>query len=568
MSISGEQIAKARTYLTSPGQFFEVELRNGEKVFKNAKRDMVELVNAARVHGDKPFLVYEGRRLTFAETFAQTDALAAALQQDFGVKQGDRVAIAMRNTPEWVIGYYAATLAGAIATPINSWGKAEDLEFCLKDSGAKLLIADQARFDLIRSELWRLNLDVLVCGAQTAPELDKVQRIEDVIAARMGQQPDTPSVDPDENCIILYTSGSTGFPKGVPQRHIALTQALFNQLFSGGINAALSGPSQAPATPQPQESHLLSVPLFHATGLMAGVLMPALMGHKVVMLYKWDVVRALELIQSEGITNFSSVPAILKEFVSHPDLPEYDVSSLKRVGAGGAATPAGLPELIQEKLGAHLGRGQGWGMTETLAVGSTLGGPLYAQQPLSCGIVSPIIELRFGDVTGAPLPPGQSGEIQVRGVAITRGYWQKPEANADVFTPDGFLRSGDVGHLDPDGFLFITGRIKEIVIRGGENISPAEIEQGAYRVDAVQEVVVFGVEDEALGEELAMVCYLHPTKSITEADLRTAMLGLMAAYKVPKHIAFSKEPLPRNASEKLHKRAVKERYLQGSYRGD
>jgi acyl-CoA synthetase (AMP-forming)/AMP-acid ligase II len=290
--------------------------------------------------------------------------------------------------------------------------------------------------------------------------------------------------------------------------------------------------------------------------------MPIMLGQKVVMMYKWDSTRALELIEQERVTGLSSVPAILQDLLSHPEFDRFDTGSLMRVSAAGAATPAGLPELIDARI-PDPSRSAGYGMTETLAVCSTMSGAIFDLKPDSAGVLSPIMEVRFTDPDGSVVAPGQQGEIEMRGICVTPGYWEKPDANAQTFTPDGWLKTGDVGLLDEDGFLHITGRIKEIVIRGGENIYPGEIEQAAYGLESVREVVVFGEPDAAMGEELVMVVYPAPGSDLDEDALRGYLKERLAGYKVPRTIRFWDHPLPRNASEKLHKLKVREAYLEG-----
>ena len=308
-----------------------------------------------------------------------------------------------------------------------------------------------------------------------------------------------------------------------------------------------------------RETPMLTVPLFHGTGLLGGFLIPLQMGHKVVMVYKWDSLNALQLIQDEKITGLTSVPTVLQDLFSHPRFDEFETASLMRVGAAGAATPAGLPDLIREKVG-NPSRSAGWAMTETMAVGSTMTGIVFDVCPDSAGLRSPICEIRFTDPDDNVLPDGTPGEIEIKGVTITPGYWNKAEANEAVFH-DGWLRTGDIGVFDADGFLHITGRIKEIVIRGGENIYPGEIENVAYELSSVQENVVFGIPDDTMGEEMVMVAYGGNTGALTEEDLRGYLASKLAGYKVPKHIIIRDQPLPQNASGKLFKLQLKNEYI-------
>ena len=566
MSITPADIASTRARITDAGGFFELEelVLDGRscQIFKHAPKTALEVLQNSRAHGELDFLVFEGRRYTFNSLFEEADALAAGLQQTYGVARGDRVAIAMRNNPEWMIAYIAASLVGAIIVPINSWGKTEELQYAIGDCGTGLLICDQSRFKLIRDVFPELGIQAMV--ADTDAEFDAPEGVTlfaDAVAQGRGKAYELAEVQPEDGALILYTSGSTGFPKGVLHRQIAVGQSLMNMMYLGMLVAELEGGPREYRAGAERETPMLTVPLFHCTGLLSGLLLPLMMGHKVVMMYKWDSQSALALIQEEKVTSLSSVPAILQDLLGHPEWDNYNTDSLIRLGAAGAATPAGLPELIEAKVG-NTSRSAGYGMTETMAVGATMSGVMFDLKPETAGVPTPIMEMRFVDPQGAEMPPGQAGEIEMRGVCCTPGYWEKPEANAQTFNDQGWMKTGDVGLVDDDGFLHITGRIKEIVIRGGENIFPGEIEQAAYELDSVREVVVFGEPDQAMGEELVMVVHPAPGADLDEPRLRDYLKQRLAGYKVPRTIQFRDHPLPRNASEKLHKLKVREAYLE------
>lgn len=561
MSITAADVQAKRTESFGEGQFFETEdyQLEGEtyRVYKHAPKTLIEVLQNARAHGDIEFIVYEDQRYTYTSFYEAVDALAATLQNDFGVKKGDRLAIAMRNNPQWSITYAAATMIGAIVVPINSWGKSEELQYAINDSGSTLLVCDPGRFKLVEGTDIGAKIILAESGDAAVPE--GVTKFEDAIAAGKGKDYKMDEPDPLDTTIILYTSGSTGFPKGVAHRHIAMCQALFNMMWLGFLVMGLEGPREFKGGAE-RETPLLTVPLFHCTGLLSGFHLPLATGQKVVMMYKWDSIKALELVQEEKVTGIASVPAIIQDLLGRPEFDNYDTSSLIRVSAAGAATPTGLPELIQEKTG-NPSRSAGYGMTETVAVGSTMSGCIFDLKPNASGVVSPIMQLRSVDASGTVLPQGEPGEIEMYGICVTPGYWEKPEANDKTFVDGRWMKTGDVGMVDDEGFVHITGRIKEIVIRGGENIYPGEIEQAAYTLEKVHEVVVFGEPDHAMGEELVMVAYAHPGMELNEDELRSFLKERIAGYKVPKTILLSAEPLPRNASEKLHKLKVKEKYL-------
>ncbi|AQA19078.1 AMP-binding protein [Halioglobus japonicus] len=565
MSVNGAAVSAKKAELTASGAFFEVgpiEVEGREyQGYKHAPATALEVLNNARNHGALDFLVYEDSRYTYTRLFAEADALAAQLQGDYEIEKGDRVAIAMRNNAEWMITYCAATLIGAIVVPINSWGKREELEYAISDCKASLLVCDEARFHLIEADYAALNISAIV--VPTSADFQRPSEValfDDVVSAGEDQSYTAPNISPDDGAIILYTSGSTGFPKGVLHRHRSIGQALMNMMFLGLLVAEFEGGPREYRGGAERETPMLTVPLFHATGLLGGFYLPMMLGQKVVMMYKWDSSQALALIEQERVTGVSTVPAILQDLLNNPDFERYDTSSLMRISAAGAATPAGLPELIDARI-EDPSRSAGYGMTETMAVGATMSGALFDFRPDSAGVISPIMEMRFVAANGEETASGEPGEIQMRGICCTQGYWEKPDANADTFSKDGWMSTGDVGKLDEEGFLYITGRIKEIVIRGGENIFPGEIEQAAYELSSVREVVVFGEPDEAMGEEMVMVAFPEPDSGLEEATLRDFLKGRLAGYKVPRTIVLSDSALPRNASEKLHKLKVKEAYL-------
>jgi long-chain acyl-CoA synthetase len=566
MTVTPELVHETVRRLTATGGPFEVTIRDiagvTHRVFTHAASTLVDILQMGRGHGDADFLVYGEDRWSFDRFFTEVDALAACLQHDLGIGVGDRVAIAMRNSPDWVTTFAAAALIGAVVVPINSWGSAEELQFTLNNCGAAVLAADLPRA--------RLAFDTLVAGGipllfsdidgpltelPRHPEsrLD-VRGIRDVTASVRNRDYTLAAPLPEDIALLLYTSGSTGTPKGVIYRNVAVGQALMNMFFVGFLSMELGGNTELRGGAT-VESQLVTVPLFHATGLFSGFLLPCAVAQKVAMLRKWDAETAMRVIEQEKITMLSTVPAILKDLLTHPRLGEFDVSSISRVAAAGAATPSDLPGLLEERLGI-VTRSSGYGMTETASVCATMSGAVFDLKPLASGILSPIIELRVAGADGAVVASTEEGEIQLRGVTVTPGYWLRDDMTREAFTGDGWLRTGDLGHLDEDGFLHVTGRIKEIVIRGGENISPIEIENVAYRHPAVKEVAVFGVPDDAMGEELALVCHPQPDAALSEQDLREHLRITLPAFKVPKYITITDKPLPRNASEKIHRLAV------------
>ncbi|MEM9256233.1 MAG: class I adenylate-forming enzyme family protein [Pseudomonadota bacterium] len=565
MLTPAEVHAKKRE-ITAEGGLFErqqVTLDGHDyRAYRHAPNTLIEVFDGARQHGDLEFLVYQHTRLSYRAFFEAADALAATLQRDYGLTKGDRFAIAMRNNPSWVIAYTAATLIGAVVVPVNSWGKTEELSYALSDSGSHILVCDEQRFSLIEDQVTELEVEVLLVAesSEVGADGERVRAFADAVDAGRDRTFVPPTLVPEDPCVILYTSGSTGFPKGVLHRQIALCQSLMNMFFLGYLVMELEGAREFRGGAE-RETPLLTVPLFHATGLLSGFILPLHTAQKVVMMYKWDAGEALRLIESEKVTSLSSVPTIVQDLLTYPGFDTADTTSLIRVTGAGAATPAGLPELIEQKCGAP-SRSAGWGMTETLAVGGTMSGAIFDLKPNSAGIVSPLVDMRFRDSVGALVEAEQGGELEVRSVTCTPGYWEKPEANAATFDGDRWMKTGDMARIDEDGFLHITGRIKEIVIRGGENIYPGEIEHAVYALPAVKENVVFGIPDATMGEELALVVYLNPGADISEGEIRDHLGERLAGYKVPRFIDIWQHPLPQNASGKLHKLKVRDAFLE------
>jgi long-chain acyl-CoA synthetase len=520
-----------------------------------------------RAHGDQTFLVHESQRWTFDEFFSRVDAVAAAFQQDYGVSSGDRVAIAMRNCPDWMVAFAAAVNVGAVVVPFNSWGSADELEFSLSNSEAKILVADLPRAKILAPVLGRLASTTVLLGSTddtsgAAPSIADLAKLSEIVEVSRGRAYTLAAPAPEDIALILYTSGSTGHPKGVAHRHVSVCQAVMHMFLAGYLPIELTGPIELRGGAT-AESQLLTVPLFHATGLCAGFIVPCAVGQKVAIVRKWDPVRALQIIDVEKITMMATVPTVVKDFLTHPEFESYDTRSLTRLAAVGAATPSDLPALIEKKIGLTV-RSAGFGMTESMAVAATMSGPLFDLRPTSAGILSPIIEMRFVDPSGTVLPDGAEGEIQIRGVTVTPGYWALEELTRQAFAEDGWYRTGDVGRLATDGFLYVTGRIKEMVIRGGENLYPVELENAAYRHPSVKEAAAFGVANARLGEELALVCYLQRDSNLSEAELRGHLAGLLPSHKVPRYIAFTEQPLPRNASDKIHRLEIRNNYVPTS----
>ena len=567
-------IAEAHAALTAPGMPGEMEevLIQGVKtrVWKNLPASLRSVVEAGRAHGEKVFLVYEDERVTFEAFHRAVAALAAQLHAD-GVGKGDRVAVIMRNLPEWPVAFYAAVSLGAIVTPLNAWWTGEELEYGLTDSGTKVALVDNERFERLTGHLPNCpDLEkVYVSRAREDIAHPMVTKLEDAIGAPQtwASLPDQalPDVEilPDDDATIFYTSGTTGRPKGALATHRGVNSNIMAAAVIGARAFLRRGETPPQPDPNaPQSAALLSVPFFHATGCIA-ILNPSLVGGaKLVMMHKWDVVRAFELIQRERVTLAGGVPTIAWQLIEHPLRGNYDLSSLQSVSYGGAPSAPELVRKIKETF-PNSSPGNGWGMTETCATVTNHGAEDYANRPDSCGPAVPVSDLEIRDPADGVtvLAPNVVGELWARGPQVVKLYWNKPEATAQTFV-DGWVRTGDLARVDEEGFCFIIDRAKDMLIRGGENIYCIEVENILYDHPAVMDAAVVGIPHRTLGEEPGAVVTLKPGASVTEAELRAHVAEHLAAFKVPVQIRFWHETLPRNPNGKILKNELKKLFAE------
>ena len=540
--------------LTAPGEAFEtVEqevLGVPRTLFRNAPTSLRDIVVAASARGDATFLVYEDERWTFDRFGREVAGLATTLTDRYGVRKGDRVAVAMRNYPEWVVSYAAAVSIGAISVSCNAWWTADEMDFALRDSAPSVLIADEERIDRSRSTC--AELDIPTIGVRV-PQSDAVTGVEhwtDVVDPT-ADLPDV-VIDPDDDATILYTSGTTGHPKGAVSTHRAVVQALMGYACRSALDRARN-PERLGGQGPPV--FILVVPLFHVTGCVPVMLSCLFGGLELVMMYKWQPERALELVERERVTNFVGVPTQNIDMLNSPAFDRHDTSSLRSVGGGGAPAP---PELVR-RISADYAKaapGIGYGMTETNAYGPQNNGDDYLSHPTSTGRTTPIMRVEVRDPLGGPVPVGEAGEIWFNGPNLIRGYWNRPDATAEVLV-DGWLRTGDVGRIDQEGFVYVEDRIKDMVLRGGENVYCAEVVAALYDHVAVHEAAVFGLPHERLGEEVAAVVMLRDGQSVTEDELLAHVAERLAAFKVPTRLRITSEPLPRNAAGKFLKRELR-----------
>jgi long-chain acyl-CoA synthetase len=544
---------------TGPGGMFELaEAEVGGRtlrVWKNAPPSLRALFGAARARGDATFLVYEDERWSFADVMAEVDALGAALVERYGVRPGDRVAIALRNYPEWVVAFAAITSIGAISVSLNAWWTTEELDYALRDSGSRVVIADRERLQRVAPLLGPLGVRAIAVRSEGALPAGAEPWREVV---RRGAPLPEVDVGPDMDATILYTSGTTGHPKGAVSTHRAVLSGLIAFACRAAVNA-MRGVGPKAAQPHPT-SFILVVPLFHVTGCVPVMLSCFAAGYKLVMMYKWDPARALELIERERVTQFVGVPTQSFDLLECPDFARRDTSSLVSVGGGGAPAP---PELVRrvDRSFRSARPGIGYGMTETNAYGPGNAGDDYLRKPTSCGRVVPVVELRVTDEQGRVLGPNEVGEIWFRGPNLIRGYWNQPEATAETIV-DGWLRSGDIGRIDEEGFVYVQDRAKDMVLRAGENVYCAEVEAAIYEHPDVWETAVFGVPHERLGEEVAAAVVPKPGRSLEPDALRVFLAEHLAPFKIPTLVRIHAEQLPRNPAGKILKRALRDALVE------
>ena len=487
-------------------------------------------------------------RLSFADLDRISDRLAPGLVAR-GVAKGDRVGIAMRNCSAWIVSYMAIIKAGGVATLLNGWWESHEMEHAVQLTDPKLIIADAPRAKRIAARCAEREIVSLEI------ELPVEQAIAPLLEGARDDQP-LPELSPEDDATILFTSGSTGDAKGALSTHRAVTTGTY--AYASGLIVLLgilTADGDAPAGPP---RTLLSVPLFHVTGEVPVMLNSFVVGRCMVIMPKWDATEALRLIEKERITYFVGVPTMSLELMNHPDRHKYDLSSLKDITAGGAPRPISHVERLKQEF-PNAQPALGYGLTESNATGCANFWGSYAAKPASTGRAQkPLVEVAILGPADRLLPAGEVGEIGIRTAANIKCYWRNPEATAATISPEGWVRTGDIGYLDEDGYLFIVDRKKEIIIRGGENISAAEVEAECYACPAVAEAAVFGAPDERLGE--VPVAVIHAKSALTEGELRQFLDGRIAKFKIPERIIFSAEPLPRLGTGKIDRRALKAQY--------
>lgn len=512
------------------------------------------------MHHDKVFLVDAEQRLTFAQVYAQAQKLAAALLTAQNVKRGDRVAIAARNSACWVVMYMAIIMAGGVATLLNGFWQGDEMVEAMNDTGVSLVLADGPRAKRLAGATVAHTAKIVAFDDNLPIEAALVPVMAGAATAVL------PTLTGDDLVTILFTSGSTGKSKGAYSTHRAKVQGTFNYIAQTVsllqyVTSMGQPPKHAPST-------LLNVPLFHITGEVTVFLQSFALGRKLVMIPKWDAREAMRLIEAEQITYFTGVPLMSFEILTHPDRSKFDLSSCTVFAAGGAARATEHVRRMHEEMngGEPIA---GYGLTETNAVGCSTFGDNYLAKPASTGRASPpLVELAILDDAGTPVPTGERGEVCIRTICNFEGYWNNPEATKAAFTEDKFFRTGDIGRVDDEGYLFIIDRKKDIIIRGGENITCLEVEAAIYALPIISAACVFGLPDERFGEIPASVVTLQPGEHTTPETIHAELSKRLAAYKVPAKIWISEAPLPVLGTGKIDKVGIRKDYQARYAKGE
>jgi len=552
--------AECKAILTAPGMRFEMEevdIRGVRlRTWKNAPPNLRAIALLGQSHGAREFVIYEDERMTYDAWFRAVARLAHEFQAR-GVKKGDRVALAMRNLPEWPVVFFAAVTIGAICVPLNAWWTGDELAFGLSNSGTKLLVCDEERWDRLKDRRNDFSCVNHTFVTRAEHPLNGADTLETVIGTPKQYaslpQATLPDVEilPEDDATIFYTSGTTGRPKGALGTH----RNLCTNILSSGYNAGCAVLRRGEPLPEPQpKTGLTVIPLFHVTACSAGLMGNIAAGNTMVYMYKWDPVEAFKIIEREKVSSTGGVPTIAWQLLEHPERKNYDLSSIEAIAYGGAPAAPELVRKIREVFGAL--PGNGWGMTETMATVTGHSSEDYLNRPDSCGPPVAVADLKIMSEDGSrELQTGEIGELWARGPMVVKGYWNNPEATAETFV-DGWVKTGDLARLDEEGWCYIADRAKDMIIRGGENIYSSEVENVLYDHPAVTDAALIGLPHQQLGEEPAAVVHLAPGMQASEAELQEWVAERLAKFKVPVRIAFTPDTLPRNANGKILKKEL------------
>ncbi len=567
--MSAEARRRVLDRITGPGgeyELIEQVVRGGNvcRVVKRAPKSVVDLLLDTRHFEGLEYIRYRDEAYTFGDVIGQTSRLAGALRR-LGVRRGDRVAVCMRNCPEWPAAFFAPMALGAVTVSLNGWWSHEEIAYGIRDAQARAVIVDGGRLERIAGDLPALDVQAVAVRSDSPLPAGVVGWDDALGRTREAELPPVPN-SPDDDCLMLYTSGSTAGPKAAVSTHRNVVHALMAWEIENRVQAIL-GNRPVPDEPfEIQYRMLVSIPFFHVTACHVCMLSGLRLGRRLTLMHKWDPDEALDIIERERITHFISVPTVTGDLVRAAASDGCSLPSLLAVGGGGSHRPAQQVLEIRDTLENAM-PGTGWGMTETNAIGTQISAPDYLRVPTSSGRCSVLMDMRIVDpASKAEVPCGEVGEVWVRGTPVVREYWNRPEATEDAFE-DGWFKTGDLAYVDDEESVHFVDRIKDIVIRGGENISCLRVEDALYQCPGVAEAVAFGIPDERLGEALAAVVVPATGARLSEKGVQESMEGHVARFEVPSRVFFESEPLPRIATGKFAKRRIRQAVLEGMQGG-
>jgi long-chain acyl-CoA synthetase len=558
--------AEIRAQLTAPGGMFEVTtdevLGRAMEVYASRMPSLRSILEVALMRGDEQTFLLHGDRTYGFRTFVETaNGVAHALRDRFGITKGARVAVLSQNNPEWCLSFWAAVSQGAILVGLNGWWTTDEVLYGLQDSGATVLVADRKRFERVAGALddcpdlahvFLVDCSPADVGLADDPRVHEFAELTGAPTADLVEQ----EIAEDDYAVIFYTSGTTGRPKGAISTHRSMIANLQNTMYNA-VAGSMAGGGALPDGGG-QNVSLFTSPLFHVSGCHSTLVVGLLAGLKLVMPEgRFTPETALQLIQDHQVTVWATVPTMVWRVCEHPDRHDYDTSSVRSVAFGGSPSADELQRMIRETFPNVATTSNAYGLTETSSVATVISGQDALERPTSVGPPVPTVRVKIVDPVGEELGPHETGEVCITGPILMAGYWNKPEATAEAIDPDGWLHTGDLGHLDDDGFLYITDRKKDMIIRGGENIYCVEIEQRLVAHPEIADAAIIGVAHPELGEEVKAVVQLEDGSSLTEADVRQWVADGLAAFKVPTYVDLWQDKLPRNASGKLLKNVLR-----------
>jgi long-chain acyl-CoA synthetase len=543
------------TQLTATGAPFEISVEPVRglpmKNFKNRERSLREKIQHAAAHGDAECMVQGDRRIGYAEFARLVWGAAHVLEREFGLRRGDRLGVLAYNSPDWLIALFGATSLGGIGVGLNGWWKSEEIRHGLVDSGSRFLVVDERlypRLEGIRADLPDLER-VFYIGEQPPPGTVPIGEL----LVPSADAPGGP-VDEDDPFVLLYTSGTTGKPKGCITTHRGTITQVLGSVFAGVTSAMLEGTNPIIADGG-QTVSLLTTPLFHVGGLHTSVCAGLTVGTKLVFSTgRFDPEQVMALIERERVNVWGAVPTMLRRVVHSEKVSKYDLSSLRGVSFGGAPTPPETIEKAREVLPIEPSFAHAYGLTETHGVVTLNPGRALLDKPTSIGRPIPVLDIRLVDSDRAEVPDGALGELAIFGPTVTPGYWNVPHAEN---LEGGWLYTGDVAYRDREGFLFVVDRASDMILRGGENVYCAEIENALAEHPEIEEAAVIGVPDPDLGERVKAVVRRVPGSELSERAVRAHVAAHLADFKVPEFVEFVSESLPRNPIGKILKNILR-----------